>query len=175
MAVDAYCLLHRGSYGCARELVEGEPTDRHVAYCMGRIDLLLAAGVRPLVVFDGGRLPNKAEEERARERNREESKARARGLWAQGNKAAALECYQRAVDIQPAHAKQFVEVGACLGGGWGGSGRSCGGGWVLPCTDSQLHSLRLRTTPQPLFSLQALKRRGVPFIVAPYEADAQVR
>ena len=110
--MDAYCLLHRGSYGCARELVEGEPTDGHVRYCMARVELLLAAGVRTLVVFDGGRLPNKAEEERARERSRAEAKARARALWAQGNRAAALECYQRAVDISPAHAKQLVEVGA---------------------------------------------------------------
>lgn len=30
-AVDAYCLLHRGAHACARELVEGEPTDRSVA------------------------------------------------------------------------------------------------------------------------------------------------
>jgi exonuclease-1 len=129
MAVDAYCLLHRGSYSCARELVEGEPTDRHVQYCMGRVELLLAAGVRPMVVFDGDRLPNKADEERSRERSREENKARARALWAQGNKAAAMECYQKAVDIQPAHAKQFVE---------------------------------------------ALKQRNIPYIVAPYEADAQM-
>lgn len=27
-AVDAYCLLHRGAHACARELVEGEATDR---------------------------------------------------------------------------------------------------------------------------------------------------
>jgi hypothetical protein len=112
VAVDAYCLLHRGAYTCSRELVEGEPTVRHVQYCMARIDLLIDAGAVPLVVFDGGRLPNKLDEERTRERNREENRARARDLWQQGNKGAAMECYQRAVDIQPAHAKQFVEVGA---------------------------------------------------------------
>lgn len=27
-AVDAYVLLHRGAYTCAREIVEGGPTDR---------------------------------------------------------------------------------------------------------------------------------------------------
>lgn len=101
--------------------MEGEPTSRHVAYCMARIELLLGAGVTPLVVFDGGRLPNKADEERSRERNREENKSRARQLWQQGNKAAAMECYQKAVDISPSHAKQFVEVGAagwCRQGTW---------------------------------------------------------
>ncbi|KAL4452455.1 hypothetical protein ABPG75_008117 [Micractinium tetrahymenae] len=129
VAVDAYCLLHKGAYTCARELVEGEPTERHVAYCMARVELLLGAGVTPLVVFDGGRLPNKAGEERSRQRSREENRARARALWAAGNRAAAMECYQKAVDITPAHAKQFVE---------------------------------------------ALKRRGCAFLVAPYEADAQM-
>lgn len=112
VAVDAYCLLHRGAYTCARELVEGLPTDRHVHYCMSRINLLTDAGVTPLVVFDGGRLPGKEEEERNRERSRVENRERARQLWSQGNRAAATECYQRGVDIKPAHAKQFVEVGA---------------------------------------------------------------
>ena len=112
VAIDAYCLLHRGAYACSRELVEGEPTDRHVQYCMSRVALLTSVGVTPLVVFDGGRLPNTQDEERTRERNREENKARARALWQQGNKTAAMECYQKAVDITPAHAKQFIEVGA---------------------------------------------------------------
>ena len=119
MAIDAYCLLHRGAYACSRELVEGEPTDRHVHYCMSRVALLTSVGVTPLVVFDGGRLPNKLDEERTRERNREENKARARALWQQGNKSAAMECYQKAVDITPAHAKQFIEVGAGLRGARG--------------------------------------------------------
>lgn len=26
VAVDAYCWLHRGSYSCAKEMCEGEPT-----------------------------------------------------------------------------------------------------------------------------------------------------
>lgn len=29
-AVDAYVLLHRGAYTCAREICEGEPTDKQV-------------------------------------------------------------------------------------------------------------------------------------------------
>eukprot|EP00887_Chlorella_sp_A99_P001047 scaffold14.g1047.t1 len=78
--VDAYCLLHRGAHACARELVEGEPTDRR-----GRA-----------AVFDGDRLPAKAEEERSRERSRQEAVAKARALWLQGNRTAAHECYQRA-------------------------------------------------------------------------------
>jgi len=28
VAVDAYCWLHKGSYGCAEKLARGEPTDQ---------------------------------------------------------------------------------------------------------------------------------------------------
>ncbi len=44
-AVDAYVLLHRGAYTCAREIVEGEPgAERRVPAC------LLAPG-SPALVF----------------------------------------------------------------------------------------------------------------------------
>ena len=51
-------------------------------------------------------------------RSREENKAKARALWAQGNRTAAFECYNRAVDISPAVAKAFIDVRcrALLGG-----------------------------------------------------------
>ena len=128
VAIDAYCLLHKGAYGCARELVEGEYTEKHVAFCMSRIDLLLRSGVTPLVVLDGDELPGKGDEEQARARSRQENRDRARQLWRQGNKTVALEAYQRAVDITPAAAHQLVD---------------------------------------------ALRARGIAFVVAPYEADAQ--
>lgn len=122
--------------------------------------MLQGAGVVPVVVFDGGRLPNKDEEEKSRARcvpgsgprscadgkarggqaeagpcktpgggccpacrARAENKAKAQALWQQGNKAAAFECYQRAVDITPAVAKGFIDVRTCstsmLLPGWG--------------------------------------------------------
>jgi len=70
VAVDAYVLLHRGAYACSRELVEGIPTEKCTNYCIRRIELLIEAGVIPFVVFDGGALPNKAEEEAARQASR---------------------------------------------------------------------------------------------------------
>lgn len=41
---------------------------RFVSYCMGRVELMRAAGVTPVIVFDGGRLPMKAGEEESRGR-----------------------------------------------------------------------------------------------------------
>lgn len=108
IAIDAYCLLHKGAYSCARELVEGVYTDKHITYCMSRIELLETNGITPYVVFDGGPLPNKAEEEKARYIAREENREKARLLWRRGNKTAAIESYQKAVDITPAIANTLV-------------------------------------------------------------------
>ena len=41
---------------------------RHVNYCMQRVNLLRDNGVKPVIVFDGGRLPMKQEEESTRQR-----------------------------------------------------------------------------------------------------------
>ena len=49
----------RRSIGCMR---------RFVSYCMSRVQVLRAAGVIPVIVFDGGKLPMKANEEEGRSR-----------------------------------------------------------------------------------------------------------
>lgn len=77
---------------------------------MTRIDLLIKHGVTPIMVFDGGRMPMKAEEEDSRRRGRAENRAKAAAHMAAGNVSAALEFYQRCVDVTPAMAKQVIEV-----------------------------------------------------------------
>lgn len=41
---------------------------RHVEYCMHRVNLLRHCGVKPILVFDGGLLPMKGEQENKRAR-----------------------------------------------------------------------------------------------------------
>lgn len=101
MAVDSYCWLHRGAYSCSVELVEGIPTDKFVTSFMKRAFMLRRVGVEALFVFDGGRMPGKANEEADRGRNRLEAKTRARKHARAGNTTAANEQYQRAVDVSP--------------------------------------------------------------------------
>lgn len=41
---------------------------RHIEYCMHRVNLLRHYGVKPILVFDGGYLPMKADQENKRAR-----------------------------------------------------------------------------------------------------------
>ncbi|OMO93924.1 XPG/Rad2 endonuclease [Corchorus capsularis] len=129
VAIDTYSWLHKGALSCSTELCKGLPTSRHIEYCMHRVNLLRHYGVKPVLVFDGGLLPMKIEQENKRARARKENLARAIEHEACGNSAAAYECYQKAVDISPSIAHELIMV---------------------------------------------LKQENVCYVVAPYEADAQM-
>ncbi|WCJ27305.1 Exonuclease 1 [Euphorbia peplus] len=129
VAVDTYSWLHKGALSCSTQLCKGLPTSRHIDYCMHRVNLLRHYGVKPVLVFDGGLLPMKIEQENKRARSRKENFARAVEHESNGNSAAAYECYQKAVDISPSIAHDLIQV---------------------------------------------LKLENVSFVVAPYEADAQM-
>ncbi|CAD5314008.1 unnamed protein product [Arabidopsis thaliana] len=96
---------------------------------MHRVNLLRHHGVKPIMVFDGGPLPMKLEQENKRARSRKENLARALEHEANGNSSAAYECYSKAVDISPSIAHELIQV---------------------------------------------LRQENVDYVVAPYEADAQM-
>ncbi|XP_059289775.1 exonuclease 1 isoform X3 [Lycium ferocissimum] len=129
VAVDTYSWLHKGALSCSKELCKGIPTTKHIDYCMHRVNLLRHHGVKPILVFDGGPLPMKIEQENKRGRSRKENLSRAIEHETNGNMTAAYECYQKAVDISPSMARDLIQV---------------------------------------------LKLENVCYVVAPYEADAQM-
>uniref|UniRef100_A0A6N2KEB4 Exonuclease 1 n=1 Tax=Salix viminalis TaxID=40686 RepID=A0A6N2KEB4_SALVM len=129
VAVDTYSWLHKGALSCSTQLCKGLPTSRHIEYCMHRVNLLRHYGVKPVLVFDGGLLPMKIEQENKRARTRKENLVRAIEHESNGNSAAAYECYQKAVDISPSIAHELIQV---------------------------------------------LRKENVLYVVAPYEADAQM-
>lgn len=129
VAVDTYSWLHKGALSCSKELCKGIPTTKHIDYCMHRVNLLRHYGVKPILVFDGGPLPMKNEQENKRGRSRKENLSRAIEHETNGNMTAAYECYQKAVDISPSVAHDLIQV---------------------------------------------LKRENICYVVAPYEADAQM-
>ncbi|XP_024627669.1 exonuclease 1 isoform X2 [Medicago truncatula] len=129
VAIDTYSWLHKGALSCSTDLCKGIPTTRHIEYCMHRVNLLRHYGVKPILVFDGGLLPMKGDQENKRARSRKENLERAVEHEANGNSTAAYECYQKAVDISPQIARELIQV---------------------------------------------LKQENVQYVVAPYEADAQM-
>ncbi|KAL5960676.1 Exonuclease 1 [Taenia solium] len=68
VAVDAYCWVHRASYSCA-VITWADSYFRYVNYCLRYLNMVLEAGVRPILVFDGANLPAKAETEAKRRRH----------------------------------------------------------------------------------------------------------
>ncbi|XP_020681414.1 exonuclease 1 [Dendrobium catenatum] len=129
VAVDTYSWLHKGAIYCSLQLCKGIPTTKHINYCMHRVKLLQHHGVKPILVFDGGFLPMKIDQETKRARKRKENLERAMEHEAAGNSVAAFDCYQKAVDISPSIAFELIKV---------------------------------------------LKQEKVDYVVAPYEADAQM-
>lgn len=129
LGVDAYVWLHRGAYGCAREIVLGDPTPRYIAHALSRIRMLQHFGVKPYLVFDGDKLPAKSGTEDDREQRRSDNLRRAKELEQQGNLQQARDVYAKCVDITPEMAFQLIKV---------------------------------------------LKEENIPYVVAPYEADAQL-
>ncbi|KAL9114726.1 MAG: hypothetical protein Q9227_001404 [Pyrenula ochraceoflavens] len=102
---------------------------RYVDYALKQVRMLLHFGVQPYLVFDGDHLPGKAETERERYERRQESKLRGLGLYHAGRISQAHQELQKAVDVTPQMARDFIDE---------------------------------------------LKRLKIPYIVAPYEADAQL-
>lgn len=129
VAVDGYVWLHRGSFACSWDLCVGKRTNAYVGYCVSRVKQLLEYDITPIVVFDGRRLPVKDGTEKERACNRERSRAAGMQLLRAGNRTAALEAFQKAVDVTPQMAFEFI---------------------------------------------LELRKMGVEYVVAPYEADAQL-
>jgi len=108
VAIDVYCWLHKGAFGCAEQLVRGEQTDGYIRYVMKYVNLLLHYGVKPILVFDGRNLPSKKEVELERRKRRRENKEKAAQFLREGRNKEARECMQRCVDITPEMARSCI-------------------------------------------------------------------
>ncbi|KAI3982669.1 hypothetical protein MKX01_031543 [Papaver californicum] len=109
ITVYTYFWLHKEALSCSKELCKSEPTSRHIAYCMHRVNLLRHYGVKPILVFHGGHLPMKCEEEAKRSRSRKENLERAMKHESMGNYTTSYECCQKEVDISPAISNELIQ------------------------------------------------------------------
>jgi exonuclease 1 len=117
---------------------------------MSRVRLLRHYGITPYLVFDGGPLPAKKGTESERAKRREENLAKGKQLAAQGRHTQARDYFVKCVDVTPQMAYQFIKASPS------------------PPFPNRTASLTL------FYSTQALKAESVSYVVAPYEADAQL-
>eukprot|EP00049_Salpingoeca_infusionum_P012356 m.225641 g.225641 ORF g.225641 m.225641 type:complete len:316 (-) comp15161_c0_seq16:1808-2755(-) len=108
VAVDSYCWLHRGVYGCAYELAIGKDTDMYVNYCMKRLQMLRFFNVEPVVVLDGAPLPSKRGTEVERKQSRRANHELGLALLRAGKRSRAVEKFQKSIDITPEIAHKLV-------------------------------------------------------------------
>ena len=154
VAIDTLCWLHRGIYSCTQQLALGQPTKAYVKFCESMLDLLLHFGIIPYFVFDGSYLPAKREKEEERRANRETALREGRAAHAAGDAAGAQTAFARAVDVTPQMAYEFIIV----------LRRVCR---AREAASACFSCLSTRVCPLAL-------QRGLAFVVAPYEADAQL-
>lgn len=114
---------------------------------MHRVRMLRHHRITPYLVFDGGALPAKKGTEVERAARRADQLARGHALAARGQHAAARECFCKCIDVTPQMAFQLIKVRL---------------------------SAASRSTREANWPAQALRAENVPYVVAPYEADAQL-
>mmetsp|Transcript_100153 Transcript_100153/g.283586 ORF Transcript_100153/g.283586 Transcript_100153/m.283586 type:complete len:765 (+) Transcript_100153:49-2343(+) len=135
VGVDAMCWMHKGAFACSKELVLGQDTDKFIYFFIKHCEIMRCAEVKPVIVFDGAKLPAKAKEERHRKDVREKARSEALEL---------LERRSRGEDV-PEH---------------------------LIATRCEA---AIRVTGAMISRLMgALRELSIHFIVAPFEADAQL-
>mmetsp|Transcript_6117 Transcript_6117/g.10577 ORF Transcript_6117/g.10577 Transcript_6117/m.10577 type:complete len:746 (+) Transcript_6117:49-2286(+) len=152
VGVDAMCWMHKGAYSCALELVKGIDTDRFIKYFIGQVEVLRYFDVKPVIVFDGARMPAKEKENQIRQEKRDQEKHKALTLLAEvervekGEKDSimAADGVEMSMDKAKETAQKHCEGAICI-------------------TGDMISRL-----------MNALRELGIQFLVAPYEADAQL-
>ncbi|KYM99279.1 PREDICTED: exonuclease 1 [Cyphomyrmex costatus] len=109
VAIDSYCWLHKGAFSCADKLMMGETTDAYVVYCMKYINMLLKYKIKPILVFDGQRLPAKQQTEIKRRKAREMNRHKAIELIRMGQVTEGTNLLKRAIDITHELALELIK------------------------------------------------------------------
>ncbi|KYQ50503.1 Exonuclease 1 [Trachymyrmex zeteki] len=109
VAIDSYCWLHKGAFSCAEKLMMGETTNAYVVYCMKYINMLLKYKIKPILVFDGQRLPAKEQTEIKRRKARQLNRRKATDLIQMGQVTEGTNLLKRAIDITHEIALELIK------------------------------------------------------------------
>ena len=89
--------------------MNGPGIEKFVSSCKSKLDIVISAGVRPILIFDGNRLQMKSGIEMERQYNRDEAKRKAEECARVGDMRNAEKYYNMAVDITPELANCFIK------------------------------------------------------------------
>ena len=146
--------IHRGAYSCALELHCGNDRAQYVGYCRSLAQMLLDAGVQPLVVFDGRSLGAKSETARRR------AESRAQSVASMDVEIEAMRELELQAEQHPAGAKDPNLLHA------------------IGAARARVETAAQRTIKVTAAMVEkvmaALRAMGVEVLRAPYEADAQL-
>tara|TARA_B110000285_G_scaffold188950_1_gene215354 strand:+ start:183 stop:434 length:252 start_codon:yes stop_codon:yes gene_type:complete len=81
-----------------------------ITYCKNRLDVLISAGVRPILVFDGGALPMKAGTDNKRRERRDESLVKALELHKKKKYRDAEKLFIQSVHITKEMAHAYMRL-----------------------------------------------------------------
>lgn len=135
VGVDAMCWMHKGAFACSQELVLGQDTDKFVYYFIRMCEVLRYHQVKPVIVFDGAKLPAKSTEEGRRQEVREAARQEALRL---------LELKRSGQRVDDRELASKCET-------------------AIRVTSAMISRL-----------MGALRELSINYLVAPYEADAQL-
>ncbi|OQR89181.1 hypothetical protein THRCLA_09871 [Thraustotheca clavata] len=112
VVVDALSWLHKACYGCAWDLAVGNDTETYVKYVVRRAEMLQSVGIKPILVFDGRKIPLKANTHGKRQASKEDNRElgmqhlrEAKGLSGDERKeimAKTATYFQRSINITSA-------------------------------------------------------------------------
>ena len=101
VAIDGFVWLHRAAYTCADELAINPSTISILPFLQKRLQVVLNAGITPIIVFDGHFLPSKSLTNQKRREKRHENLLKAHEFTQLGQYDFAHQYYLKAIEILP--------------------------------------------------------------------------
>eukprot|EP01083_Nonionella_stella_P215592 775821_1 len=101
--------LHRAAYNCALDLIRGIDTTKYLTFTAKCITALKQNTIHPTIVFDGGLLYMKTEEENKRAMNRQNNKTKSIQYYNKGDTDQATKFAQKAITITNKMIRGFMD------------------------------------------------------------------
>jgi exonuclease-1 len=104
-----YNRLHKAIYSYQEEFLTNKDTSKFVTYFLKKISLLTSYKIKPILVFDGAKLPIKEDIEKKRESNREKNLKKYEELKEKGLVEEANKKYISSIDVTPKMAYKVIK------------------------------------------------------------------